>query len=36
MTLAMNGILQAMALVYCNGSPIGLAPPGLHWLMGES
>ena len=33
MTLAMNGILQAMALVYCNGSPIGLAPPGLHWLM---
>jgi ribose transport system permease protein len=34
MTLAMNGILQAIALIYCNGSPIGLVPPGLHWLMG--
>ena len=33
MTLAMNGVLQAAALVYCNGSPISLAPPGLHWLM---
>ena len=34
MTLAMNGILQALALIYCNGSPIGLVPPGLHWVMG--
>ena len=34
MTLAMNGILQAAALIYCNGSPIGLVPPGLHWVMG--
>jgi ribose transport system permease protein len=33
MTLAMNGILQAAALVYCNGSPISLVPPGLHWLI---
>lgn len=34
MTLAMNGILQAAALIYCNGSPIGLVPSGLHWIMG--
>lgn len=34
MTLAMNGILQALALIYCNGSPIGLVPPSLHWVMG--
>jgi len=34
MTLAMNGILQAAALIYCNGSPIGLVPPALHWVMG--
>ena len=33
MTLAMNGMLQAAALVYCNGAPIRLTPPGLHWLM---
>ena len=33
MTLAMNGVLQAAALIYCNGAPIGLAPPGLRWLM---
>jgi ribose transport system permease protein len=33
MTLAMNGILQAAALIYCNGSPISLVPPGLHWLI---
>ena len=33
MTIAMNGMLQAAALIYCNGAPIGLAPPGLHWLM---
>ena len=34
MTLAMNGILQAAALIYCNGSPIGLVPSDLHWIMG--
>ncbi len=34
MTLAMNGILQAAALIYCNGSPIGLVPSSLHWIMG--
>ena len=33
MTLAMNGMLQAAALIYCNGAPIGLVPPGLRWLM---
>jgi len=33
MTLAMNGLLQAAALIYCNGAPLGLAPPGLRWLM---
>lgn len=33
MTLAMSGILQAAALIYCNGSPISLVPEGLHWLM---
>lgn len=34
MTLAMNGILQAVALIYCNGSPINLVPSSLHWIMG--
>lgn len=33
MTLAMNGMLQAAALIYCNGAPLGLVPPGLHWVM---
>ena len=33
MTLAMNGMLQAAALIYCNGAPLGLAPSGLRWLM---
>ena len=33
MTLAMNGMLQAAALIYCNGAPLALAPPGLRWLM---
>ena len=33
MTLAMGGILQAAALIYCNGSPVSLVPSGLHWLM---
>jgi len=33
MTLAMNGILQGVTLVYSNGSPTGLAPAALRWLM---
>lgn len=33
MTLGMNGILQGLTLVYSNGSPTGLAPPALRWLM---
>jgi ribose transport system permease protein len=32
-TLATNGILEGLALVYCNGTPGGFAPPALHWLM---
>jgi ribose transport system permease protein len=32
-TLATNGILEGLALVYCNGTPGGFAPPSLHWLM---
>ena len=35
MTLAMNGILQAAALVYCDGAPIGLTPPGATLADGE-
>ena len=26
-------MLQAAALIYCDGAPLGLAPPGLRWLM---
>ncbi|WP_448955171.1 ABC transporter permease [Labrys neptuniae] len=33
MTLAMNGILQGVALVYSGGTPDGFASPGLRWLM---
>jgi len=33
MTLAMNGILQGIALGYSNGSPTGLAPPALKWML---
>jgi ribose transport system permease protein len=33
MTLAMNGILQAVALVYSNGTPTGVAPTSLQWFM---
>jgi ribose transport system permease protein len=33
-TLAMNGILQGVAMVYSGGTPSGFAPPGLRWLMG--
>ncbi|HWK48002.1 MAG TPA: ABC transporter permease [Stellaceae bacterium] len=32
-TLAMDGILQGIALVYSNGTPDGFAPPALRWLM---
>jgi len=33
MTLGMNGVLQGLTLVFSNGSPTGLAPPALRWLM---
>ncbi len=33
MTLAMNGILQGAALVYCNGTPSGFASPAQRWFM---
>jgi ribose transport system permease protein len=33
MTLAMNGILQGVGMVYSNGTPSGFAPPELLWLM---
>jgi ribose transport system permease protein len=33
MTLAMNGILQGLALVYCNGTPAGFSAPLLRWFM---
>jgi ribose transport system permease protein len=33
MTLAMNGILQAIALVYSSGTPTGVAPTSLQWFM---
>jgi ribose transport system permease protein len=32
-TLATNGILQGLALVYSDGSPQGWAPPALRWFM---
>jgi ribose transport system permease protein len=32
-TLAMNGILQGIALLYSNGTPAGFASPGLRWFM---
>ena len=32
-TLAMNGVLQGMALLYSNGTPAGFASPALRWLM---
>lgn len=32
-TLAMNGILQGIALLYSNGTPAGFAAPYLRWLM---
>ena len=33
MTLAMNGILQGAALIYCNGTPSGFASPAQRWFM---
>ena len=33
MTLAMNGILQGLALVYSGGTPDGFSAPGLRWIM---
>lgn len=33
MTLAMNGILQGAALLYCNGTPSGFASPAQRWFM---
>ncbi|QKC98344.1 ABC transporter permease [Mesorhizobium sp. NZP2298] len=32
-TLAMNGILQGLALLYSNGTPDGFASPALRWFM---
>ena len=32
-TLATNGILQGMALLYSGGTPAGFASPALRWLM---
>jgi ribose transport system permease protein len=32
-TLATNGILQGIALVYSNGTPAGFAAPSARWLM---
>lgn len=33
MTLAMNGILEGLALLYCNGTPSGFASPAQRWFM---
>lgn len=33
MTLAMNGILQGLALLYCNGTPAGFSSPAQRWFM---
>lgn len=33
MTLAMNGILQGIALLYSNGTPDGFSSPMLRWFM---
>jgi len=32
-TLAMNGILEGVALIYDNGTPHGWSPPALRWFM---
>lgn len=31
-TLAANGLLQGITLIYCNGSPQGWAPPAIAWF----
>ncbi|HVO02368.1 MAG TPA: ABC transporter permease [Candidatus Cybelea sp.] len=33
MTLAMNGILQGIALLYCQGTPGGFSAPLMRWFM---
>ena len=33
MTLAMNGILQGVVLVYTNGASLGASPESVHWFM---
>jgi ribose transport system permease protein len=33
MTLAMDGIVAGLSLVYSNGTPSGVAPPAVAWLM---
>jgi ribose transport system permease protein len=33
MTLAMDGIIAGFSLVYSNGTPSGVAPPAVAWLM---
>jgi ribose transport system permease protein len=33
MTLAMNGIVQGITLAYTGGTPKGVAPPALRWMM---
>jgi ribose transport system permease protein len=34
-TLATNGMLQGLALLYSNGTPDGFASPSLRWVMTE-
>lgn len=33
MTLAMNGIIAGLSLVYTNGTPSGSSPPAISWVM---
>ena len=33
MTLAMDGIVGGFSLVYSNGTPSGVSPPAIAWLM---
>ena len=33
MTLAMNGILQGLALIYSQGTPAGFSSPLMRWFM---
>ncbi|RBP12009.1 ribose transport system permease protein [Roseiarcus fermentans] len=33
MTLAMDGVIAGFSLVYSNGTPSGVAPPAIAWLM---